>query len=607
MRESPRRNSLRIWLIPLLAILLAGWAYHSVLSAGFIGLDDDVYVSENAIVRQGLSWQGIRWAFGAVHASTWQPLVWISYMADASLYGPGPAGFHATNLLIHFTNILLLFLFIRRLSPKPVVWAVTVLLFALHPIHVETVAWIAERKGLLSTSFAWISLFAYLGYARSGSRKAYVASLLALALGLMAKPMLLTLPLLFLLLDFWPNQRMPQPYRPSTIYPLLREKIPFFCLSIGSTLLTAYAQHAGGSFLDMQSIPLWGRLGNAVISIWRYTGRLIVPIRLALLYPHPGTWPIWLAAPASLALFGLAAYVWHLRRRAPWLLVGCAWFLISLFPVLGFAQFGWQAMANRFLYIPAVGLYFALGFAIEPIMQHHKRTGILIGTIVLVALAVRTQHQTRYWRDSLTLFTHTLSITQENWLMHNGIGAALSRAGRHEEAAEHFEAAIRLRPDRPHPWFNLGHVRFMQQRWDEAAAYFAQSIEIQPTYQARYNLAVTHTRRNDPKAAMHQYLRLLEDRPAHVPALLNLARLYREAGQWEQAEACYRLARTYHPGNLDARTGIALVMQERGNAVEALRMLMEILQEDPAHQDARDAVQRIMYPTQGAVPRPDSQ
>ena len=373
MREWPRLHTGTTWLIPIAAILLAGWTYQAVMTAGFIGLDDDVYVSENAIVLQGLSWQGARWAFSTVHASTWQPLVWISYMLDASLFGTGPRGFHASNLLIHLANILLLFLFIRRLSPKPFVCALSVLLFAIQPIHVESVAWIAERKGLLSTSFAWMSLLAYLIYAQSRSRKAYAAALLALAIGLMAKPMLLTLPLLFLLLDYWPAQRMTLPCQRTALFPLLFEKIPFFILSIGSILITAYAQHAGGSFLDLQTVSLWGRFGNAVVSIWRYLGRLFVPFRLAVLYPHPGSWPAWLVLPAGLILLGFLCWIWSRRNQTPWLLLGSAWFLLSLLPVLGFTQFGWHAMADRFLYLPAVGLYLAFSFAIEPIVYLRKR------------------------------------------------------------------------------------------------------------------------------------------------------------------------------------------------------------------------------------------
>ncbi len=578
-------------------LILSVIAYHRVLTADFIGLDDPLYVSQNRIVQMGLTRTGFRWALTATHASTWQPLVWISYMLDISLQGTNATGFHLTNLLLHLFNVVLVFLLTRKISRSPFAASIATLLFALHPVHVETVAWIAERKGLISTAFACLAMLSYLQYSEHHKVRYYYVAFACLAFGLMAKPMVLTLPLLFLLLDIWPLQRLRTLRDLSPVKgQLLSEKIPFFFLSFGSAIITSYAQWQGGSFLGLATIPISSRIMNAAISLWRYLWHLIYPVRLSVFYPHPVHWPWWLGIAALLVLASLSNLLWKKRTSCPWGLWGAIWFISTLLPVLGFTQFGWHAMADRFLYFPAIGLYLAIGMIITPVWQQHKRATQAVIAIITTLLIWQTHRQTQYWQNSIALFRRAVEVTQDNWIMHNSLGTALSHTGKYAEASQHFEKALAVKPDNPKALFNLGHVRFVQERWDEAATLFQQSLALAPNYQARFNLAVTHTRRGALQEARAEYLQLLESHPQHVRSLLHLGRLYRKDGKYSQALACFRLVLEVDDTNQEARTGIAIVLLETGDdPMLAISKLIHLLEENASNADARAALNRAIH------------
>ncbi len=583
---------------PAIALGAALLAFSGITRCGFIGLDDDLYVYENMVVSQGLTWQGIRWAFTAFFASTWQPLVWLSYMTDVTLSGLDPAALHRTNLLLHLVNIVLVYTCLRRLTGRTRPAFLATLLFAVHPVHVESVAWIAGRKDLLSTPFWWLAILAYTAYVRTPSRGRYAMVIAAMLLGLMAKPMLMTLPAVLLLLDIWPLRRVSLS-RPDGWKPVLREKWPLLLAALLSLAVTIHVQSAGGSILDVETISLWGRASNAAVSIWRYAGKLLWPFRLAILYPHPGAWSATATLAALAALAGVLAAAWRWRDRQPGLLVALAAFLVTLVPVLGLVQFGWHAMADRFLYIPATALYATAALAIDAAWRAAPRwrppLAVAI-TGVTLALIARTHDQTTRWRDSLSLFSHAVAVTEDNWMMHNGVGAALSRDGRNDEAAPHFEASIRLKPDRPKAHFNLGHVRFMQGRWAEAAACFQRSIDLLPTDKAYFNLAAAQARDGKLAEAEATYRLLLERTPLHIPAMVAIADLCRATGRHELAAVIYKQALALDDGNSRAQTGLGIALLDSGNPVEALKQLVLILQEDPANTEARQAVQRAMIP-----------
>ena len=597
-----RFNFTRLTSGPLLpvavALAAAMLAYSGIAKCGFIGLDDDLYVYENLIVSQGLSWQGVRWAFTAFFASTWQPLVWLSYMADITISGVNPAAMHRTNLLLHLVNIVLVYACLLKLTGKKQPAFLASLLFAVHPVHVESVVWIAGRKDLLSTPFWWAAILAYAAYARRPSRLRYAAVLVAMLLGLMAKPMLMTLPAVLLLLDIWPLRRVSLSSR-NGWKPVLLEKWPLLLAALLSFAVTVYVQAAGGSILDVETISLWGRFSNAAVSLWRYVGKLLWPTRLAILYPHPGGWSLPLTMASLLGLAAVVAAAWRCRHSHPGLLVALAAFIGTLVPVLGLIQFGWHAMADRFLYIPAIAIYGLAAFAIDSAWQTAPRwrpplTVVLAGiTLALIAL---THDQVARWHNSLTIFAHAVAVTEDNWMMHNGVGAALSRAGRNDEAAPHFETAIQLKPDRPKAHYNLGHVRFMQGRWAEAAASFQHSIDLLPTDKAYFNLAATQVRCGQFKEAEATYHTLLERTPLHVPAMVALADLCRATERNDLAVVIYKQALALDAGNLRAQTGLGIALLDSGNPVDALKQLVSVLQADPSNPEARQAVQRAMNP-----------
>lgn len=581
--------------LPVGAALLA---YSGLSKCGFIGLDDDLYVYENLIVCKGLTLQGIHWAFSALFASTWQPLVWLSYMADVSLSGVDPSALHRTNLLLHLLNITLFYACLLYATGRPRPSAFAALLFAIHPLHVESVAWIAGRKDVLSTPFWWGGILAYMAYVRHPSWIRYLAVCTALALGLMAKPMLMTLPVILLLLDVWPLQRVS--FRSSSGWKTVcLEKLPMLLMVLLSFGITLYVQSKGESILDVETISLWGRFSNAPVSLWRYIGKLIWPVRLAVLYPHPGGWPVPVAFGATLATLATVAAAWRQRERRPWILFAVFWFTITLLPVIGLIQFGWHAMADRFMYIPATVIYSITAFVLAACWHKAPRWRLPMGmavTMVTLALIGRTHDQVTLWHNSLSLFSHAAKVTRDNWMMQNGVGAALSRDGRNDEAAPHFEAAIRIKPDRPKAHFNLGYVRIKQQRWAEAIACFQNSIALQPTDKAFFNMAVAQTRNGDLPGAEATYRKLLDRTPQHTPAIVGLANICRATGRLGKATIIYKQALALDPENLDAQAGLGIALLDSGHPVEALKSLVSVLKEDPSNTEARQAVQRAMTP-----------
>lgn len=592
-----KRKILRHSLFVLFCILCAFIAYRSVLLADFIGLQDSQYVSQNQIVQEGLSGANVRWAFQSLYASTWQPLVWISYMMDTSIQGFDPASFHRTNLLLHLINIGLLYLLACKITKNHLAAGITTLLFAIHPVHVESVAWIAERKGLMGLLFALLALLAYLAYTRSEKQKFYLLAAVSMACGLMAHHTLITLPLLFLLLDIWPaNRAQTTDDGPPHLLSLFTEKIPFFILAMGSGLVAIYAQYAGDSLIDTATISVWGRISNAAISFWRYLWHMIYPLRLSVLYLHPGRWPIgWtLLAIAALALLGYLLVRFY--RKIPYLTWGLAWFTLALLPGLGFLPFNWHAMADRFLYLPAIGLYIALGIALAATAKRYPWSFRICGFILLILMIGQTHRTAQYWHNSTTLFSRAVEVTRNNWVMHNSLGTALTHAGRYDEATEQYEKAIEINPEYAHAKFNLGHIRFVQERWEEAAQLFERSIELERNYQALFNLAVTQSRMGEIQEAKQRYLELLESHPNHIRALLNLARIYHKEGQHAQAMACYRIVLERDPDNQEARTGNAIILFETGDdPMLGVSKLIQLLEEDPNNAEAREALNRAIH------------
>ncbi len=478
-----RRPPLRF----VLALLLSAATlvvFARVIGFEFVNYDDPLYVTANPRVQGGLSPESVRWAFTTFAAANWHPLTWISLMLDATIGGAGPRVFHLTNLILHLANTLLLFFLLDRWTSRPRRSAVVAALFAIHPLHVESVAWIAERKDVLSTLFLLLTLVAYAAFVERPGLVRYLAVVLLFALGLLAKPMLVTLPVLLLLLDAWPLRRKAPWQR------LVLEKTPLVAMSIITGVVTIVAQRHAETVGSLAGYPLGVRIANAIVTTATYLGKAIWPTRLAVFYPHPG--PALAASSVAASVVVLATLTfWTIRdrRRRPYLLFGWAWYLVTLAPVVGIVQVGWQARADRYTYIPLIGIFLAVVWAISENFADRPALLTAMAPAMLVVLGIGAFVQAGYWRDSETLFRRALAVTDNNAVAHSNLGTALLRRGLLAEAQEHFAVAVRINPYFAEAHSNLGVALGRQGRIDEAILEFQRALELQPDYpDARRNL-----------------------------------------------------------------------------------------------------------------------
>lgn len=605
-----RRTALLLGVFLALATLAVFWP---LTQAQFNNYDDQQYILENPQVQHGLNADGIKWAFTSGYAANWHPLTWISHMADNQFYGLDPGKHHRTNLLIHTINVVLLFGFLCALLGS--IWrsAVITALFAWHPAHVESVAWIAERKDVLSAFFWLLSSWGYLSYARAklapststttAPRKARVAvfyglSLLAFALGLMSKPMVVTLPCVFFLLDFWPLQRIHGREQPASagVLPhiwqsttwicrhLLLEKIPFFLLSTAACVATYSVQGAGGAF-GTRSFAIDTRLANALVAYVRYLGKLVWPTNLAVFYPYPESWAVWQVLGSLLILIGITWYCLRAIRPSPGLLVGWLWFLGTLVPAIGLVQVGSQSMADRYTYLPAIGIFLALVCAIPPwaLLSPNTRRGLdLLAVITLGGCLVMTHVQIAYWHDSFALFQHAIDVTENNSLAHYNLGQALSSAGKWNEAIAHYQEAIRIEPTNPKAYNNLGLSLAATGQWKEAVDLYQHAIKLDPDNSEAYfncGLALKEIGQLDEAIIYQQnHLRL---QPNHAEANCALGELLIFKGHFSEAKTQFQEAIRKNPNLAAAHLRLGMVLAREENALEAINHYREAVRSNP--------------------------
>jgi len=621
-------SRLPAWPLAALLALLTMAVYWPATQHDFIGLDDPDYVTSNLHVQAGMTLENVEWAFVNPVSANWHPVTMLSLMLDSDLFGLKPWGYHLTNLLLHALNTALVFLLLRNLTGA--IWrsALVAALFGLHPLHVESVAWVAERKDVLSTFFGLLALLAYARYAReqgAGSKEQeaiqnrsafsfllspfYWLSLSFFTLGLMSKSMLVTWPFVMLLLDYWPLERFTNYELRITNFrsvlslvtrhrSLLWEKIPFLVLAVAASAVTLAVQQQGGAVITVGDYPLDARIGNALISYCRYLGKIFWPADLAVFYPYPGYWPLAAVLLAGALLCGISVLLFLGRRRYPFLLVGWLWFVGTLVPVIGLVQVGEQSMADRYAYIPSLGLLVLVvwgAFELGGSRRYHAAASVATGSAAIMLCLLLTRHQLGYWQNSETLFRHTLGVTRNNELAQNNLGNALLNRGQFDEAISHFQEAIRIKPSAAEIHGNLGVAFLNHGQTDGAIEQFQEAIGLKPSFVNAYmNLGLALFKHGDNDEAITEFQKAITLKPDFVEAHINLGVTLLDQGRTDEAMGQFQEAIRLKPDNADAHYNLGVAFLNQGRADEAIRQFQETLRLDPGDPDVRGKLAKAM-------------
>ena len=633
-RPAPRRLT-DFWIC--LALLVAIFAvYAPVRHFDFVNFDDPEYVRDNPQIRAGFTSQSLAWAFSSTESANWFPVTRLSHLLDAQLFGMRAGLHHLPSVLFHALAALCLFGFLRRATRARWPSALVALLFALHPLHVESVVWVAERKDVLCAFFWFLALWAYVRYAERPGVGRYLLVLLPFCLGLMSKPMIVTLPLVLLLLDVWPLGRRPA----------FREKLPFFALSAAGAMATYLVQRGSAAVQALGAFPLGLRLENALVSYVVYIARMLWPARLAVFYPYPSQIPWWQAVLAALALAGISILVLRCRRSRPYLAAGWLWYLVTLAPVIGLVQVGAQARADRYMYVPMVGLAIMLAWGVADWLRRAPRLRPAVAVLAVVASllsAALARAQVEYWKDSQSLFEHALAVTDGNYLAHHNLGVALAEIpgrlpdaiaqyhaalaiqpdsarvhtdlgnalsklpGRAPEAVAEYQAALRISPDSAIPHNNLGNtLASMPGRLPEAVAEYQAALAIDPDYADAHNnlgFALARIPGRLPEA-IREYRAALRLRPAYAEAHANLAGALAESAEsLPEAVTEYQAALRSQPDSAELHYGLALALSKMdGRAPDAIVHFEEALRINPDYAEAHNNLGVVLTAFPNRIP-----
>jgi hypothetical protein len=553
MRQSLwTRRDIVIGLALSLAVIIIYW---QVKEFKLVYYDDDAYVTEKIHVMSGLTWAGAKWAMSATEAGFWHPLTWLSLMLDRELFNFNAGGFHWTNVILHLINTLLLFILLAAATDAPLRSAFVALLFAIHPLHVESVAWVSQRKDLLCTVFGFASLWAYVKYARSPSLRRYFLVIIFFILGLMSKPMIVTFPFVMLLMDFWPLQRLAslkitsiesllptnRQFVKRSFFMLWLEKLPLIALSFSASILVVVTEKKAGALTNLLNLSIMERSANAVVSYVKYIAMMFWPTRLAFLYPHPVTIPPVQIVGALILIISITFIIIYAYQSRPYLFVGWFWYLGTLLPVIGLIQVGPQALADRYTYVPIIGLFIMIVWGGIDLTAKWKQKGLFLwtaGLSTVVVLALLAWLQVGYWRNSITLFERTLKVTQRNYIVLNNMGHYYINNGAIDKGISYIEEAIKFKPKQGVFYHNIGIGLYAQGNYEKAIEYLTKA----------------------------QALSFRSDETSR-----SLGDAYRQTGRMDQAIEAYRQALRINSGNLLARDGLARVLNEAGRNDEAIK------------------------------------
>jgi Tfp pilus assembly protein PilF len=570
-----------IWVFILLTVAIAA-VFLQLPGHDFVDFDDGMYVTRNPQVRNGLTLEGIIWSFGLYDSPYWQPLTWISHMLDCQLFGLDPGMHHLTNLVLHLANSLLLLLFFKRTTGSLWKSSFVAALFALHPLSVESVAWVSSRKNLLSTFFWMLTMLSYVHYSKRPGLYRYLLTSLFFVLGLMAKPILVILPFALLLLDYWPLGRF-RPGKPAepadstgaaatmtvspgkSAFPLVAEKIPLLIFSLFSIYVTSLTLQLAGSSISTEQVPIKLRIASGLVSYVSYVTKMVWPKDLAVFYPYPTMVPMWHIVGAVILLLSVSILLLRVWRKKPYLVTGWLWYLGTMIPMIGLKQAGlWPAIADRYTYVPLIGLYWMISWGVPDLVANwrYQRTLLSFSAgLVLVLLMLCTRSQVKHWRDSVTLFEHTLRVTENNRVIHNNLGAVLIEQGRFVEAIPHFTKALQIRPE---------------------------------DVKAQINLAVSLANLGDLQKAVDHYSKALKLDPHHAGAHNNLGNVLLLQGRVDEAEAEFSRALEIRGDYAEAHNNLGVVLARQGRFTEAIEHFNQALRVNPHYPQARRNLDRTL-------------
>lgn len=599
-------RKLLIYLFIVVAIFTAYW---QLPKSNFISFDDDVYVTDNIHVQKGFTGKTIRWAFTTFHAFNWHPLTWLSHMADYQLFGKNASLHHLMNMFFHIINSLILFVLLNAMTKD--IWpsAIVAALFAIHPLHVESVAWISERKDVLSTFFAFLTIGCYFIYTRNRKIHSYFFVFFFYMLGLMAKPMLVTLPFLLLILDYWPLQRMNIGFsaknnlffsNKKSIGFLVSEKIPLLFLSAALSIITIIAQKEGGIVRSIQEFPVAVRLANAAISYVRYMYKMVLPVHLSFFYPYRTDWPLWMILGSTFLIVSVSVYTIKKITTEPFLFVGWFWYVGTLIPVIGLVQVASQSMADRYTYIPLIGLFMILAWGIKRVVKKIRCVSTSIFPVVyilLTLLMILTWKQVGYWKNDITLFSHAVDVTENNprsnyhlgiafqkkgnitkaieyynkaiaikpdfLRARNSLGNALVKLGKYEDAINHYRYALTLKKNNADGHFNLGFALMNLGRNNEAIEHYKKAIEMNRKHgDSYYNLGIMLSRQQKYKQALKCFAKVVEINPKDAEAYNNMGNCLIRLGKIDEAIKSYKMALLINPDYELARENLNIAQQQ---------------------------------------------
>jgi Flp pilus assembly protein TadD len=584
------KNQLTALICLALAVVTTA-LYWPMTHHNFVNFDDDDYITNNSHVQAGLTRAGVIWAFQTGAAANWHPLTWLSHMLDCQLYGLYPGGHHSTSLIFHVATSVLLFLLLKQLTGALWRSAFVAALFAWHPLHVESVAWAAERKDVLSAFFWMLTLMAYARYARESkvqgpkSKVFYGLSLLAFACGLMSKPMVVTLPFVLLLLDFWPLNRFSSfqfqisiSEEPSTLnhppstesaFRLVYEKLPFFALTLATSIVTYFVQTSGRELWSPAERGFLSRLANALWAYERYISKTFWPVDLSIFYPYPHHWPAGLVIGAALLLaIWSGLLIWRARQN-PGLFVGWFWFLGTLIPTIGLVQVGSQSMADRYMYIPSIGLFILVAWGLDDFLNwrpHWRRITTFAGGVALAGCLVGTEIQLGYWQNSIKLFRHAIEATTDNFVAYTCLGQTLSDLGLKKEAMMLCAEAVRIAPNSPVAQYNFGMALLQNNRLDEALAHLDAAAWLAPhNSEIQYNLGLFLLLHNKPDEAASHFAATLVERPHFAEAHRRLAQALSQQDKSKEAIFHYREALRLKPEFPEAKAALDQILSANPN------------------------------------------